>query len=90
MRTPRIGRSRAPGYIREKAAAEGSELTRLKRALAERGLSPRKRFGQNFLIQESVAERIAEHSRLHPDDVAVEIGPGGGALTPGSPRAPRA
>jgi 16S rRNA (adenine1518-N6/adenine1519-N6)-dimethyltransferase len=75
-------RPRASAFVRERAAAEGSELTRLKRALAERGLSPRRRFGQNFLVREDLAERIVEHSHLHPDDVAVEIGPGAGVLTP--------
>ena len=70
-------------YVRERAAAEGGELARVKRALLERGLSPRKRFGQNFLVREELAARIVEHCRLRDDDVAVEIGPGTGALTPG-------
>lgn len=82
MRTPRAGRGRATAYIREKAAAEGSALSRIKHELAARGLSPRRRFGQNFLIHEDIAQRIVDHCRLHDDDVAVEIGPGGGALTP--------
>ena len=69
-------------WVRERAEAEGSELTRVRDALAARGLAPRKRFGQNFLIREELAERIVEHSRLREDDVAVEIGPGAGALTP--------
>lgn len=68
-------------YVRERAAAEGGELTRVKRALLERGLSPRKRFGQNFLIHEDQCTRIVEHCRLRDEDVAVEIGPGAGALT---------
>jgi len=71
----------ASAYVRERAGAEGSELSRLKRALAERGLAPRKRYGQNFLVREELAERIVEHCRLREDDVAVEIGPGAGALT---------
>jgi 16S rRNA (adenine1518-N6/adenine1519-N6)-dimethyltransferase len=71
----------APAYVRERASAEGSEVARLKRALAERGLAPRKRFGQNFLVREDIAERIVEHCRLREDDVAVEIGPGAGAIT---------
>ena len=74
---------RVPAYVRERADAEGSELTRVKRALAERGLSPRKRFGQNFLVRSDLSARIVEHCRLRDDDVAVEIGPGAGALTPG-------
>src|SRR5205085_1401951 len=75
------GTRRASEYIRERAAGEGGELTRVKRALAERGLSPRRRFGQNFLVREDLAERIVEHAHLREDDVAVEIGPGAGALT---------
>lgn len=74
-------RPQASSYVREKAAAEGNELKRLKDALAERGLSPRKRFGQNFLIREDLSERIVDHCHLHEDDVVVEIGPGAGALT---------
>jgi 16S rRNA (adenine1518-N6/adenine1519-N6)-dimethyltransferase len=78
---PRPGRARASAFVRGRAAAEGSDLARLKFALAARGLAPRRRFGQNFLIRDEVAERIADHSHLRPDDVAVEIGPGAGALT---------
>jgi 16S rRNA (adenine1518-N6/adenine1519-N6)-dimethyltransferase len=83
-RRPGLGarHSKASDYIREKAASEGSEVRRVKNALAARGLSPRKRFGQNFLVREDLAERIVEHCRLHADDVVVEIGPGAGALTP--------
>lgn len=83
-RRPGLGarHSRASDYIRERAASEGSEARRVKEALAARGLSPRKRFGQNFLVREDLAERIVEHCRLHPEDVVVEIGPGAGALTP--------
>ena len=82
----RIGRSAGgvrpvSAYVRERAAAEGGELTRVKRALLERGLSPRKRFGQNFLIHDDLSTRIVEHCRLRDEDVAVEIGPGAGALT---------
>src|SRR5437667_7524049 len=73
---------RASAYLRERAAAEGSELSRVRDALAARGLAPRRRFGQNFLIREDLAQRIVDHCRLRDDDVAVEIGPGAGALTP--------
>lgn len=72
----------ASAYIRDRAAREGSEARRVKDALASRGLSPRKRFGQNFLIRDELAERIVEHAHLSTDDVCVEIGPGAGALTP--------
>ena len=75
------GAPRASAWLRERVAAEGSELSRVKRALAERGLAPLKRMGQNFLVREDLARRIVEHCRLEQDDVVVEIGPGAGALT---------
>jgi 16S rRNA (adenine1518-N6/adenine1519-N6)-dimethyltransferase len=77
-----VRRPRASSYVRERAASEGGASTRLRDALAARGLSPRKRFGQNFLVREDIAARIVEHCHLREDDVAVEIGPGAGALTP--------
>ena len=67
--------------MRERAALEGSALAQLKLELAARGLSPRKRFGQNFLVRPDLAERIVAHAHLSPSDVVVEIGPGAGALT---------
>ena len=45
------------------------------------GVSPRKRFGQHFLIQPKTAERIVESAELCPSDVVIEVGPGLGALT---------
>ena len=73
---------RVSSFVRERAAAEGTERERVRDALAARGLAPRKRFGQNFLIREDLAARIIDHCRLESDDVAIEIGPGAGALTP--------
>jgi 16S rRNA (adenine1518-N6/adenine1519-N6)-dimethyltransferase len=42
---------------------------------------PRKRFGQNFLIDRSIIERIIDVIDPKPTDNLVEIGPGLGALT---------
>ena len=81
-RPPREQRPHASTYIREKAAREsGGELQRVKDVMASRGLSPRKRFGQNFLIRDELCERIVDHGHLREDDVAIEIGPGAGGLT---------
>src|SRR5439155_25981544 len=81
-RMPRPTRApRASAYIRDRASAESTGAARTKELLAAHGLSPRKRFGQNFLVREELAERIVDLCRLDPDDVAVEIGPGAGALT---------
>jgi 16S rRNA (adenine1518-N6/adenine1519-N6)-dimethyltransferase len=78
-RPPRV--SRASSYLRQRAASEATGASRVKELLAVHGLAPRKRLGQNFLIREEMAERIVEHCRLEPDEVAVEIGPGVGAIT---------
>jgi 16S rRNA (adenine1518-N6/adenine1519-N6)-dimethyltransferase len=80
---------RASSYIRQRAASEATEARRVKELLAVHGLSPRKRFGQNFLVREEIAERIIDHCRLDAGDVAVEIGPGAGALTLGLARRAR-
>jgi 16S rRNA (adenine1518-N6/adenine1519-N6)-dimethyltransferase len=50
-------------------------------ALAAAGLRPRKRWGQHFLCDPPVARRIVETAELGPRSVALEIGPGLGALT---------
>ena len=41
----------------------------------------RKRFGQNFLVSESVLSRIVTLARVNPESRVVEIGPGLGALS---------
>ena len=51
------------------------------RILREAGLRPRKRLGQNFLVDPSVPPRIADAADLQPDSRVVEVGPGLGVLT---------
>ena len=43
--------------------------------------TPRKRFGQNFLVDEGVVHAIVAAIRPQPGETVVEIGPGLGALT---------
>lgn len=42
---------------------------------------PRKRFGQNFLIDQTIIQNIIDCLDLQPNDHWLEIGPGQGALT---------
>lgn len=42
---------------------------------------PRKRFGQNFLHDQNIIQKIASAIYIKTDDYLVEIGPGQGALT---------
>ena len=75
-------RPHASDYVKARASREsGGELQHVKDTLASRGLKPLKRFGQNFLVREDLCQRIVDHGHLREDDVAVEIGPGVGALT---------
>ncbi|WP_394806991.1 16S rRNA (adenine(1518)-N(6)/adenine(1519)-N(6))-dimethyltransferase RsmA [Acidaminococcus timonensis] len=45
------------------------------------GLRAKKKFGQNFLINEKVVRGIAEYAQVVPGDLVLEIGPGIGTLT---------
>ncbi len=49
--------------------------------LRAHGLRPRKRWGQNFLCDQNVLDRIERAAALHSSDHVLEIGPGLGALT---------
>lgn len=48
---------------------------------SEQGHRARKRFGQNFLVDTGVIDRIVRAINPKPGDTLVEIGPGQGALT---------
>ncbi len=49
--------------------------------LARFGLRPKKRLGQNFLVDQRILRRIVEAADLQPTDTVVEVGPGLGLLT---------
>jgi 16S rRNA (adenine1518-N6/adenine1519-N6)-dimethyltransferase len=49
--------------------------------LAEHGLRPKKRFGQNFLHDGNHMRIILEAAQLSPDSLVLEVGAGTGALT---------
>ena len=48
--------------------------------------TPRKRFGQNFLIDDGIIAAIVNVINPQADETLVEIGPGLGALTRALPR----
>ena len=50
----------------------------LRKLFAQRGLSPRHRMGQNFLIDLNIHELIAETAEVGPADLILEVGPGAG------------
>jgi 16S rRNA (adenine1518-N6/adenine1519-N6)-dimethyltransferase len=53
----------------------------LRDLFSRRGVAPRHRFGQNFLIDLNIHDLIAEGADVGPGDVVLEIGPGAGAMT---------
>lgn len=53
----------------------------IKALMAVYGIAPRKKFGQNFLIDEGVLDMIVESAGLDDGLPVLEIGPGMGALT---------
>ena len=53
----------------------------LKRIFSQRGISPNKRFGQNFLIDQNTLLSIPDIAELNENDVILEIGTGTGGLT---------
>jgi 16S rRNA (adenine1518-N6/adenine1519-N6)-dimethyltransferase len=55
--------------------------TEIKDILFRLGASPTKVMGQNFLIDDRVAERQVEFAEIEADDIVLEIGPGLGVLT---------
>lgn len=56
-------------------------LSEIKGMLAEHGLRPKKKFGQNFLHDGNQMRRILDAAEVAPGDVVLEVGPGTGALT---------
>lgn len=57
------------------------DLNKVKQILKENNLNAKKQFGQNFLIDNNILDKIAHSASINSDTVIVEIGPGMGALT---------
>lgn len=55
--------------------------TQIRAILAGLDARPEKAFGQNFLIDQSTLNAVVEAAELNVNDIALEIGPGLGALT---------
>jgi len=54
---------------------------KIKYILQQQKLAPKKRFGQNFLINKNISEKIVKLAGVGPDDTIIELGVGFGALT---------
>lgn len=58
-----------------------TDIGYVKRLMSSHGITFQKKFGQNFLINPTVPERIAEECGANPEDAILEIGPGIGTMT---------
>lgn len=56
-------------------------LSQIRELLEQRGLAPRQRLGQNFLIDQNLLRRLVAESGAAPGDLVLEVGPGTGTLT---------
>jgi len=67
--------------IKNKKMIDLFNIKNLKELCEKYRLMPSKKYGQNFLISESVIKRMIEEADINENDVIVEIGPGFGPLT---------
>ena len=56
-------------------------LSEIRSILAERGLRPKHRLGQNFLHDKNILSKLVEAADISPGELILEIGPGTGTLT---------
>lgn len=60
---------------------EKSLAFKTKELIKRYGFSLKKNFGQNFLVDERVLEKIIDAARIDKNDTVIEVGPGIGTLT---------
>lgn len=56
-------------------------LSYLRNLFAERGIKPKNKLGQNFLIDLNLLDLLLRSAELTPEDLALEVGSGTGSLT---------
>jgi 16S rRNA (adenine1518-N6/adenine1519-N6)-dimethyltransferase len=58
-----------------------ADLTTLQRLLTAHGVRPKKRLGQNFLVDPGYADRVVSAAGVRPRDAVLEVGAGPGTLS---------
>jgi 16S rRNA (adenine1518-N6/adenine1519-N6)-dimethyltransferase len=53
----------------------------IKKELEAYGLTPRKRWGQHFLVDRNILGKVLRAAEVGPQDVVLEVGPGLGEMT---------
>lgn len=54
---------------------------KMQNTLEEKNFKLKKKFGQNFIIDENIINNIVEKSKIDKNTLVIEIGPGAGSLT---------
>jgi len=62
-------------------ATRSVNLSQIRTALAQAGVRPAKKLGQNFLHDQNLARWIVQQAQISAEDFVLEIGPGLGALS---------
>ncbi len=55
--------------------------TQIEGLLEAADLKPQKRYGQHFLIDRNLMDRLVDSARIGPEDMVLEVGPGTASLT---------
>lgn len=63
------------------ASSSRQTLSYLRNLFQQRGIRPKNKLGQSFLIDLNLLDVLVRHAELTPEDLAVEIGSGTGSLT---------
>lgn len=58
-------------------------MASIRKELKEYGLIPKKKWGQHFLIDRNIINKIIQTANIREEDVVLEIGPGLGEMTAG-------
>jgi 16S rRNA (adenine1518-N6/adenine1519-N6)-dimethyltransferase len=53
----------------------------IKKELTQHGIAPRKKWGQHFLIDRNIMNKVIRTAKLETGDVVLEVGPGLGVMT---------
>ena len=56
-------------------------LPSIAKLASKHGIAPLKKFGQNFIFDENLCDKIVQHSNINQDSCILEIGPGPAGLT---------
>jgi len=56
-------------------------ISEIKKKLSDHNLKIKKQFGQNFLVDQNVLNRIVTGANINKDTIVIEVGPGLGSLT---------